>query len=149
MLLVADYDAVKKLKKGSYRPGPCFTSDGIDAFGPWEVATRKIREGAANNKRLIIFLCLTCRAVHIEIVEEMSSSSFINTFRRFVAISGPVTCMFIHSDRGWNFIGAAEEMKLNTVKIEDGPVQEFLRNSGVTLIFNVPHASHIKASRKE
>lgn len=102
-------------------PGPPFTSVGIDAFGPWQVATRKTRGGAANSKRWgIIFTCLFCRAVHIEIVEEMSSSSFINAFRRFLAIRGPVK--FIHSDRGSNFIGAAEEMKMNTVKVEEGPV---------------------------
>lgn len=123
-------------------PGPPFTSVGIDAFGPWQVATRKTRGGAANSKRWgIIFTCLFCRAVHIEIVEEMSSSSFINAFRRFLAIRGPVK--FIHSDRGSDFIGAAEEMKMNTVKVEEGPVQEFLRNSGITWIFNVPHASHM------
>lgn len=79
--------------------------------------------------------------MHIDIVEEMSSSSFINAFRRFLAIRGPVK--FIHSDKGSNFIGAAEEMKMNTVKVEEGPVQEFLRNSGITWIFNVPHASHM------
>ncbi|XP_062585397.1 uncharacterized protein LOC134247072 [Saccostrea cucullata] len=123
-------------------PGPPFTSIGIDAFGPWEIVTRKTRGGAANSKRwAILFTCLVSRAVHIEVIEEMSSSSFINALRRFLAIRGPVK--LIRSDRGTNFIGAAEEMKVNTIRVEKGPVQEFLETSGITWKFNVPHASHM------
>ena len=123
-------------------PGPPFTLIGIDAFGPWQVSARKTRGGSANSKRWgIIFTCLSTRAIHVEVVEEMSSSSFINALRRFLSIRGPVKC--IRSDRGSNFIGASEEMKVNTVKVEEGPVQQFLNDSGITWMFNVPHASHM------
>lgn len=47
------------------------------------------------------------------------------------------------SDRGSNFIGASEEMRVNSVKVEDGPVKQFLCDSSITWIFNVPHASHM------
>ena len=123
-------------------PGPPFTSIGIDTFGPWEIVTRKTRGGAANSKRwAILFTCLVSRAIHIEIIEEMSSSSFINALRRFLALRGPVK--LIRSDRGTNFIGASEEMKIDTIKVENGPVQQFLQTSGITWKFNVPHASHM------
>ena len=57
-----------------------FTFVGIDMFGPWSVVTRRTRGGQAHNKRLaLLFTCLCTRAVHIEIVEDMSSSSFINS----------------------------------------------------------------------
>ena len=65
-------------------PGPPFTSIGMYTFGPWEIVTRKTRGGAAYSKRwAILFTCLDSRAMHIEVVEEMSSSSFINALRRF------------------------------------------------------------------
>ena len=100
-------------------PGPPFTSIGIDAFGPWQVSARKTRGGSANSKRWgIIVRCLSTRAIHVE--DKMSSSSFINALRRFLSIRGPVKC--IRSDRGSNFIGASEEMKVNTVKVEEGLV---------------------------
>jgi hypothetical protein len=54
----------------------------------------------------IIFTCLTIRAVHIELIEEMSSSSFINALRRITAIRGPIK--IFRSDRGTNFIGATD-----------------------------------------
>lgn len=46
----------------------------------------------------------------------MSSSSFINALRRFVAIRGSVK--IIRSDRGTNFIGAANTLNLNRINIE-------------------------------
>ncbi|XP_021352865.1 uncharacterized protein LOC110449992 [Mizuhopecten yessoensis] len=122
--------------------GPPFTSVGIDTFGPWSVVSRKTRGGMAQSKRwAIIFTCLTTRGVHIEVVEEMSSYSFINALRRLIALRGNVK--EIRSDRGTNFIGAADELKLNVINVEDGAVHACLRNSGITWRFNAPHSSHM------
>ena len=123
-------------------PGPPFTSIGIDAFGPWQVLTLNTRGRGIQNKRwAIIFTCLTCRAVHFEIVEEMSSSSFINALRRFLSIRGPVK--IIRSDRGTNFVGAVRELSIDSIRVEDGPVKNFLVESGIKWIFNPPHSSHM------
>lgn len=123
-------------------PGPPFTSVGVDTFGPWHIVTRRTRGGQANSKRwAVIFTCLTTRAVHIEVVEELSSSSFINALRRFVAIRGKVTTF--RSDRGTNFIGATDILKVDTINVEDGPVKDFLYQSGTVWIFNPPHSSHM------
>ena len=111
-------------------------------LSPWEIVTRKTWGGAANSKRWAkLFTCLVSRAIHIEIVEEMSSSSSINALRSFLALRGQVK--LIRSDRGTDFIGASEEMKIDTIKIENGPIQQFLQTSGNTWKFNVPHASHM------
>lgn len=84
-------------------PSPPFNNVGVDAFGPWSIITRKTRGGSANSKRWgILFTCLVTRAVHIEVVEEMSSSAFINAVRRFTAIRGPVKTF--RSDQGTNFV---------------------------------------------
>ena len=82
---------------------PPFSNIGVDVFGPWEVITRKTRGGAANSKRwAVLFTCLSTRAVHIEVLESMSTSSFINAFRRLVALRGKVN--IIRSDQATNFI---------------------------------------------
>lgn len=58
---------------------PPFTNVGIDVFGPWSVVTRRTRGGSADSKCwAVIFVCLSVRAVHIELIESMSTSSFIN-----------------------------------------------------------------------
>ena len=124
------------------QPGPPFTSVGVDAFGPRNIVTRRTRGGQANSKRwAIIFTCLTTRAIHIEVVEEMSSSSFINSLRRFVAIRGSVKSFL--SDRGTNFVGATDSLKIDAINVEEGKVKAFLYNSGTVWIFNPPHSSHM------
>lgn len=70
---------------------PAFTFVGVDTFGPWEVVHRRTRGGLAKHKRwALLFTCLVTRGIHIELIEELSSSSFINALRRFTAIRGPV-----------------------------------------------------------
>ncbi|XP_014676742.1 PREDICTED: uncharacterized protein LOC106816632 [Priapulus caudatus] len=123
-------------------PGPPFTSVGVDMFGPWAVVSRRTRGGLAHSKRwAILFTCLTTRAIHIEVVEDMSSSAFINSVRRFVAIRGNVK--EFRSDRGTNFVGATRSLRIDTVNVEDSPVKKYLYESGVTWIFNAPHSSHM------
>nr|XP_034305596.1 uncharacterized protein LOC117682359 [Crassostrea gigas] len=126
-------------------PGPPFTTVGVDTFGPWTVLARKTRGGVINNKRwAIMFSCLTTRAIHIEVIEEMSSSSFINALRRFEAIRGPVKVF--RSDKGTNFVGAADELGIQTLNVEDGPIKKHLRENGTVWIFNSPHSSHMGGS---
>ncbi|XP_033726768.1 uncharacterized protein LOC117316337 [Pecten maximus] len=121
-------------------PGPPFTSVGVDCFGPWQIVTRKTRGGQANSKRwAVLFTCLTSRAVHIEVIEEMSTSSFINALRRFISIRGKVK--IFRSDRGTNFVGSME--KLGGINVENDAVRKFLLEDGCKWIFNPPHASHM------
>ena len=100
-----------------------FSNVGIDCFGPYSIVTRRTRGGAANSKRwAVLFTCLSVRAIHIELIEELTTSSFINAFKRFTSLRGPVK--LIRSDQGTNFVGAS---KLLDVK----------------WIFNPPHSSHM------
>ena len=83
---------------------PPFTYVGLDVFGPWSITTRRTRGGQANSKRwAVLFTCLCIRAIHIEVIEELSSSAFINALCIFVAIRGKVKQF--RSDRGTNFVG--------------------------------------------
>ena len=67
------------LPKDRLDPSPPFSYVGLDIFGPWSVVFRRTRGGVANQKRwAILFTCLTTRAVHIEVIEGRSRSSFIN-----------------------------------------------------------------------
>ena len=119
-----------------------FTSVGIDISGPWEDVTQRTRGGAANSKRwAALFTCLVTRAVHIEVIEKKSASSFINALRRFIALRGKVD--IIRSDRGTNFLGSVNPLQINAINVEDGLVKDFLYNSRTTLIFKPPHSSHM------
>ncbi|XP_061169486.1 uncharacterized protein LOC133178815 [Saccostrea echinata] len=122
------------------QPVPPFTYVGVDTFGHLNVVSRRTRGGSANSKRwAIMFTCLTVRAVHIEVVEQMSTSAFINASRRFVSIRGKV--LEYRSDRGTNFVGSTSSNTV-AVNVEDPAVQKFLLSEGSTWIFNPPHSSH-------
>ena len=121
---------------------PPFTYVGVDLFGPWYIKTRRTRGAFLENKRWgVLFTCLVSRAIHIETVEEMSTSSFINAFKRFMAIRGPVKLM--RSDRGSNFVGAVKELNLPAFTDEGSDINNFLSSQGCTWLFNPPHASHM------
>ena len=62
-----------------------FSKVGVDNFGPIVVRLSKhTRSNQATAKRYgVFFTCLATRAVHLEIVDAMSTDSFILTLRRF------------------------------------------------------------------
>lgn len=58
---------------------PPFSYVGLDVFGPWKITARRTRGGEANSKRwAVLFTCMSIRAIHIEVIESLDTSSFIN-----------------------------------------------------------------------
>jgi len=84
---------------------------------------------------IVLYTCAVYRVVHLELVLSLSTESFLQSLRRFVARRGrPST---IYSDNGTNFVGAENGFEtLNWAIIE--------RNSGTQRIqwkFNPPTAT--------
>ncbi|XP_028822925.1 uncharacterized protein LOC114778148, partial [Denticeps clupeoides] len=123
---------------------PPFTYVGLDVFGPWSIIARRTKGGQAGSKRwAILFCCMSSRAVHIEVIESMDSSSCINALRRFFAVRGPAKQLM--SDCGTNFVGACKELGMSGNNPET-TVQRFLSQQGCSWVFNPPHASHMGGS---
>jgi len=55
-----------------------------------------------------IFICFAVKAVHLELVSDLSSNAFLGALRRFIARRG--RCYKIHSDCGTNFVGANRQL---------------------------------------
>lgn len=120
---------------------PPFTNVGFDVFGPWIIHTRKLRGGAVNSKRWgLVFTCLNSRAIHIEVLETMDSSSFICALRRFLSIRGPV--LKLRCDRGTNFIGGKSELDISLQEMDHKIIEKFVTEQNCEWLFNPPHASH-------
>ncbi|XP_037929057.1 uncharacterized protein LOC119663517 [Teleopsis dalmanni] len=80
-----------------------FSYTGVDLFGPLHVTIGRRREKHC----AVIFTCLTVRAVHIDIVDSLSTDAFLVCFRSFINRRG--TPVRMRSDNGTNFIGAQRE----------------------------------------
>ncbi|XP_053375012.1 uncharacterized protein LOC128547190 [Mercenaria mercenaria] len=138
----AGFQFMSDLPKDRLTPDAPFSSVGVDVFGPWNVTARRTRGGLSHSKRwAVLYTCLTTRAVHIELIEELSSSSFINATRRFIAIRGPVRVF--RSDRGTNFVGATDCMKIDAINVEDETTKKFFDSQRTVWLFNSPHSSHM------
>ncbi|XP_031359012.1 uncharacterized protein LOC116182608 [Photinus pyralis] len=63
------------------------------------------RRGLKANKAYVcVFVCNATKAVHLEVVSDLSAEAFIAAFRRFVARRGCVS--HVYSDNATNFVGA-------------------------------------------
>ncbi len=114
-----------------------FTYVGMDCFGPFLV-----KEGRKECKKYgLLFTCMASRAVHIEILDDMTTDAFLNGLRCLIAIRGPVRTLF--SDRGTNFVGACNELKSAFREIDDERIKSFLLENRCDFEMNTPSSSHM------
>ena len=118
-------------------PTPPFTYCGFDCFGPFIVKERR----KELKKYGLLFTCMASRAIHIEMLDDMSTDAFINALRCFIALRGKVRQL--RSDRGTNFVGAENELKRAFEEIKEEKVKSFLMENGCDFVSNVPSASHM------
>jgi hypothetical protein len=70
------------LPKARVQPTPPFTHCDMDCFGPFLA-----KNGRKEVKRYgLLFTCICSRGIHIEMLDDMSTDSFINGLRCFIAI---------------------------------------------------------------
>ncbi|XP_054861306.1 uncharacterized protein LOC129347620 [Amphiprion ocellaris] len=108
------------------RTGPAapFEFTTMDLFGPYEV-----KDEVKKRTRLrvwgIVFCCMASRAIHTEVVSDMSSEGFLLAYQRFTSLRGHPRKLW--SDPGTNFVGAKPALeqlhkfldRLNKYELED------------------------------
>ena len=109
---------------------PAFTNTGFDSFGPLHVTVRRTTE----KRWIIIFTCLTTRAIHLEVLHSLNTSSCMMAIDRFVARRGRPDTFW--SDNGTKFVSASKEV--NT--IETPALQEKCAQRRIKWKFNTPSA---------
>ena len=84
----------------------------------------------------VIFTCITTRAVHLEISNDLSTDSFILSLKRFIARRVQVKRLM--SDNGTNFIGAERELRETLNGIDQNRITNFLSQHSIDWKFNPP-----------
>lgn len=88
-----------------------FYHTGVDYTGHVYINFSKGRGTKTTKGYIAVFVCLATKAVHLEIVSDMSSSAFLAALRRMVARRGMPH--HIYSDQGTNFVGANRLLQEN------------------------------------
>lgn len=101
--IMADLPAVR------VQPSRPFSCIGIDYAGPLQMRDIQIRKSRSYKVYIAIFICLSVKAVHLEVVSALSTPAFLAAFDRFIARRGLPS--EVYSDCGTNFVGAAAELR--------------------------------------
>ncbi|XP_038117200.1 uncharacterized protein LOC119769297 [Culex quinquefasciatus] len=97
-----------------------FSKTGVDYFGP--VFVRPGPRRTAIKAYVCLFVCLCTKAVHLELVSDLSTERFLQALHRFTSRRGPVA--EIWSDNGTNFVGARNRLHELFTLLRDKQHQE-------------------------
>ena len=108
-----------------------FEHCGVDYFGPFYIV-----QGRRRVKRWIcIFVCCTCRAVHLEFANDMTTDCFLCCFSRFMARRGRPATVFSGNDS--NFIGSGND----AIEIDFTKVKRYASERSIVWHLHPPKAS--------
>lgn len=86
-----------------------FTSTAVDFSGAMTTKETTRKKSPQHKSYICAFVCLSTKAVHLELVSELTTAAFMASFNRFVSRRGLPHTMY--SDNGTNFVGAARVME--------------------------------------
>jgi hypothetical protein len=126
------------------RPGRPFQTTGIDYGGPFLVKSWNGRGSKFYKAYISLFVCFSTKAIHIELVSDLTTEAFLAALRRFVARRGKPAS--INSDNGTNFVGASKELEtlrqLVTSELHNNRVADYCTAEGINWSFIPPSAPH-------
>lgn len=89
-----------------------FSNIGVDYAGPILVRMSKGRGSKTNKGYICVFICLATKAMHLELVSDLTATAFLAAYRRFTARRGNVAN--IYSDNGTNFVKANKMIQIDS-----------------------------------
>jgi hypothetical protein len=130
--IMADLPAVR------VQEGRAFVSVGVDYAGPLQMRELQLRKSRTYKVYIAIFFCFSVKAVHLELVSDLSTEAFLAAFDRFVAIRRGIPTD-VYSDCGTNFVGAAKQLR-KLISSAESQTQISSRVNSCVWHFNPPGA---------
>ena len=115
------------------KEAPPFAYTAVDFAGPMYLKCKG--ESSSSKSWICLFTCCVTRAIHLELVPDMTTTTFIRCLKRFAARRG--LPRRIISDNAKTFKAAAKLIKTIFTQKE---VQDYLTNFGVEWTFNLEKA---------
>ena len=125
-------------------PDMVFEHVGLDFAGLLYLKRGSVHKPTILKSYMCVFVSLSVKAVHLELVSDLSTESCIASLRRFVARRGKPSSIW--SDHGTNFVGANRVLKelyafILFVKAEEA-ISDFCSTQGITWHLIPEWASH-------
>ncbi|XP_063994422.1 uncharacterized protein LOC135171779 [Diachasmimorpha longicaudata] len=121
-----------------------FYNVGVDYCGPFYLKEKKHRNRNKIKVWVAVFVCMVVKAVHIEVVTDLTTEEFIAALKRFIGRRGKPRN--IYSDNGTNFVGANNEIKelyaLARATDHNERIHKHLADQGITWHFIPPLSPH-------
>ncbi|GFT96957.1 integrase catalytic domain-containing protein [Trichonephila clavipes] len=123
-----------QLPRDRITQSPPFQVVGIDFTG-----AILVKDNQGTRKSYVsLFTCAVTRAVHLELVSDMSTKCFLLALRRFLARRG--NCKVIYSDNARTFKAAERELTYFANILKDSEFQSFVADKGIHWKFIVERA---------
>ena len=123
---------------------PPFTHVGVDYAGPLFVKEFHTQEEEPEIQKrkvwIALFTCATTRAIHLEVVNNMTADSFLAALHRFTARRGMPS--HIYSDNAKTFTRAEKELKQLYDLAKSDEVTREVIEQGINWHYNPPLAPH-------
>lgn len=120
-----------------------FQNTGVDYCGPFWIHY-KVRGKQATKAYLAVFCCFATKAVHLELVSDLTTDGFIGALRRFVSTRG--RCKNLYCDNATNFVGARNQLNELRETIHSKGAQDIITryssDQGIDFKFIPPRAPH-------
>lgn len=131
------------LPKYRITPNRPFLNCGVDFAGPFEIKKYKGKCAQLIKSYFAIFICFSTKAIHLEVVVDLSTPAFLASYRRFISRRGLV--LNLHSDCGTNFVGAKRAVTRSAIDVQkqwNEEIAKELSEFKTTWHFNPPGAPH-------
>lgn len=121
-------------------PSRPFSTCGMDYAGFFNVKTGPRRNSPIAKGYLLVIVCFSTKACHLEFVSDLTTNTFFAAFDRFVSRRGIPN--LIMSDQGRTFLGASNQFKLIHEKIMSNKdsVLTYFSDKGIEWKFIPPYS---------
>ncbi|KAJ0169299.1 hypothetical protein K1T71_015183 [Dendrolimus kikuchii] len=130
-----------QLPEVQVKPDKPFKATGVDYAGPINIRFSPGRGAKSYKGYICLFVCMITRAIHLEVVSDLTSKGFIAAFRRFIGRRG--RCQDVYSDNGTNSVGADKDLREMFDRAKSKlpeEISELLSLEGTTWHYIPPHA---------
>ncbi|GFU61602.1 integrase catalytic domain-containing protein [Trichonephila clavipes] len=119
-----------------------FTIAGLDLCGPFLVKYKNQRKGTLNKVYICVCICFSTKAIHLELLSNLTSDALIATLKRFTCRRGK--CSKIYTDNATNFVGANFILKKfhKLINFPDENLAKYFVSENIDWKFIPPKSPH-------